>query len=65
MAAIASPCNKICTLDPVSGLCLGCGRTTDEIASWSALSDDDREAIMRKLPERLAALQARASASLN
>ena len=34
--AIESPCNKICTLDPASGLCIGCGRSLAEIARWSA-----------------------------
>jgi predicted Fe-S protein YdhL (DUF1289 family) len=65
MAAIASPCNKVCTLDPVSGFCLGCGRTSDEIASWSGLSDEKRETIMQTLPDRLAALRASTSANLN
>ncbi len=34
------PCVKICTLDARSGLCLGCGRTLDEIARWIG---DERE----------------------
>ena len=32
---IETPCVKICTLDARAGLCLGCGRTIDEIARWS------------------------------
>jgi hypothetical protein len=54
---IESPCNKICTLDARSGLCLGCGRTVDEIAHWSALSAAERARVMAELPARLAASQ--------
>jgi uncharacterized protein len=52
---IASPCNKVCTIDPRSGLCHGCGRTLTEIAQWGALSDSERERIMAELPQRLGA----------
>jgi hypothetical protein len=48
----SSPCIKICVIDPVSGLCEGCGRTLQEIAQWAALSEAERLAIMVKLPER-------------
>ncbi|HWM61977.1 MAG TPA: DUF1289 domain-containing protein [Rhizomicrobium sp.] len=49
---------KICTYDPGTGdpgtgLCLGCGRTLEEIAAWSALGDAERRAVMEQLPERL------------
>jgi hypothetical protein len=52
---IESPCVKICTLDARSGLCLGCGRTLDEIAQWRKLSDAERKRVMAELPARLAA----------
>jgi predicted Fe-S protein YdhL (DUF1289 family) len=52
---IESPCTKVCTLDARSGLCLGCGRTIDEIARWSAMSAAERARIMAELPGRLAA----------
>jgi uncharacterized protein len=48
-----SPCIKICTWDPESGLCLGCGRTLEEIGGWSAMTDAERRAVMEKLPDRL------------
>ena len=51
---IESPCVKICTLDARSGLCLGCGRTLDEIARWTAMSADERVRIIGELPARLA-----------
>jgi uncharacterized protein len=49
---IASPCNKVCTIDPRSGLCRGCGRTLDEIARWGSLGDGERQRIMSELPAR-------------
>lgn len=52
---IETPCVKICTLDARSGLCLGCGRTVDEIARWTAMSTAERQRIMGELPARLAA----------
>jgi predicted Fe-S protein YdhL (DUF1289 family) len=51
---IESPYVKICTLDARSGLCLGCGRTIDEIAHWSAMSTAERTRVTRELPARLA-----------
>ena len=52
---IASPCTKVCTIDPRSGLCHGCGRTLTEIAQWSSLSDSERQRIMAELAQRLGA----------
>ena len=49
---IETPCVKICTLDARQGLCLGCGRTIDEIARWGSLSAAERSRIMNELPER-------------
>lgn len=55
---IETPCVKICTLDAGHGLCLGCGRTTGEIAAWAGLTPAERRRIMDALPERLAAFNA-------
>jgi len=56
-----SPCIKICTYDPDSGLCRGCGRTLDEIGGWFSMTDDQRRAVMKMLPERLKRFAAPAS----
>ncbi len=53
---IETPCIRICTLDPGSGLCIGCGRTLDEITRWGSLSSADRREIMRELHRRLASI---------
>ncbi len=51
---IESPCVKICTLDARSGLCLGCGRTIEEISRWGGMTATERATIMNELPARLA-----------
>lgn len=56
MAAIVSPCIQLCTIDHVTRLCAGCGRTLEEIGSWLDYDDATRRAIMAKLPGRLARL---------
>ena len=55
---IESPCVKICTLDARKGRCLGCGRTLDEIADWSAMSASERKRIAGELSARLTAYSA-------
>lgn len=55
---IETPCRKICSLDPVRKLCIGCGRTRHEIAQWLFLSNEQRRTIMAQLPARLAAINA-------
>ena len=49
---LASPCNQVCRVDAASGWCLGCARTLDEIAHWSALGASDRQTILAALPQR-------------
>jgi predicted Fe-S protein YdhL (DUF1289 family) len=53
---VASPCISVCTMDAVSGLCIGCLRTLDEIAAWSVIDDATRRAIVEALPGRRARL---------
>ncbi|MGX1691606.1 DUF1289 domain-containing protein [Brevundimonas naejangsanensis] len=50
--SIASPCVMVCTVDGASGLCLGCLRTLQEIATWSRMTDEGRTAVMAELPGR-------------
>lgn len=52
---IETPCVKICTLDVRAGLCLGCGRTIDEITRWTSMNTSERAQVMNELPARLAA----------
>ena len=56
-----TPCIKICTYDPDSGLCRGCGRTLEEIGAWFSMTDAERRAVMETLPERIKRFAAEAS----
>ena len=40
---IESPCVKICKL--VERVCVGCGRTQDEIRDWVIMTDEERQAL--------------------
>lgn len=50
---IETPCIKVCTLDARNGVCLGCGRTIDEISRWAKMSGSERARVMSDLPARL------------
>lgn len=54
--APASPCVQICALD-AARICLGCGRSLDEIAQWSTAPAATRWAILRAARERMALRQ--------
>lgn len=51
---IESPCISICKLK--SGLCVGCGRTTDEITRWRSMKRPERMATNRRAAQRLKTL---------
>jgi predicted Fe-S protein YdhL (DUF1289 family) len=63
MADIESPCNKVCVVDPISALCIGCGRSLAEIESWLRMLPDQRVRVMAELPQRLSMLARRDAAS--
>ncbi len=53
--AVLSPCIGVCSLSD-DGLCLGCHRTSAEIARWPQMNDDERLRLMEAvLPLREAA----------
>lgn len=53
---VASPCVGTCKLDPVTGWCLGCARTGDEMADWRERTEAERTAIWEALPQRFSEL---------
>jgi uncharacterized protein len=42
-------------MDAASGLCEGCLRTLDEIATWGTMNDDDKRIVWQRLEQRRAA----------
>jgi len=53
---MTSPCIKVCQMDPLRGVCIGCCRTLDEIARWGGMEEPERIAVMRELAARRKAL---------
>lgn len=49
---LPSPCISVCTMELSSGLCKGCLRTLDEIASWSTLDDEGKRIIWARIETR-------------
>jgi uncharacterized protein len=60
--AIETPCINVCTVDPATSLCVGCGRSLDEIGRWLVMSPQDRRQIMAELPARRARLRGSSTA---
>lgn len=56
---IESPCVKICVLHRMSGYCIGCYRTGNEIAQWSTMSPEQRKTLMEQLPARQSSIAKR------
>ena len=51
VSAVPSPCVRNCCLDEQE-VCLGCGRTLDEIRDWSEAGDAERLTILERAAER-------------
>jgi len=49
---VDSPCNAICTIDPESGLCVGCRRTQSEIPNWLSYTNRQKKNILKDLKVR-------------
>lgn len=52
--SVPSPCIDLCRMDASSGLCEGCLRTLDEIAGWSAATDETKRLILAAIAQRRA-----------
>lgn len=63
MSSISTPCIGICVIDGDLKLCLGCGRTREEIGGWAGLEEAERLAIMAGLKARLDAAEAEVDAA--
>jgi predicted Fe-S protein YdhL (DUF1289 family) len=61
--AIETPCTRVCVVHPTRKLCIGCGRSLDEIARWIDFTAAERARVMAQLPARLAAMSAAAGAA--
>ena len=50
---IQSPCISVCRMSDDSGLCVGCFRTSVEIAGWSGASDDSKRGVWKLIEKRM------------
>ena len=57
-STVPSPCVRNCCLDE-QDVCLGCGRSLDEIRVWSEAADGERLSILERAAERRAEREAR------
>ncbi len=55
---VPSPCNGICELN-AKAVCIGCGRSCDEIARWPFLPPSMKRTVRDTAAERLKAMPAR------
>ena len=53
---VVSPCISICEMDQARGVCKGCYRTLEEIATWSRMDNQQRWDIVQSLRDRRRAL---------
>ena len=49
---IISPCVGVCSIDPQSDLCIGCLRTSPEIAMWPQIDRQRAYQIMKEIKVR-------------
>jgi predicted Fe-S protein YdhL (DUF1289 family) len=61
MPPASTPCINVCVVDPLAGLCVGCGRTVAEISLWPEMDEPARQSVMAALPARLLAARSRGS----
>ena len=47
-----SPCIGVCLIDPKTNLCLGCLRSSDEIAIWPLIDNQKALEIMKETKKR-------------
>jgi len=50
--AVRSPCVKVCQMDPVTQLCLGCCRIQEERDRWVAYSDAQQREVLQRCEQR-------------
>ena len=53
MQSVSSPCIDLCRLDVAGELCVGCGRSMEEIAVWKSADDAEKRAIVERAARRL------------
>jgi len=50
-STVESPCVSICELNE-QDICLGCGRSLDEVGAWLTASEEEKRQILLRAEER-------------
>jgi uncharacterized protein len=56
---VASPCISVCSVDPVTKMCIGCLRTLKEIGAWRTMTPPEKRAVVEATEERAKAIPRR------
>ncbi|MEL6538282.1 MAG: DUF1289 domain-containing protein [Bacteroidota bacterium] len=48
---VSSPCVMVCRLNQ-DAVCIGCGRTQEQIVRWLGYTEEERKEIMAGLPQK-------------
>ena len=51
-ADVASPCISVCSVDPVTKMCIGCLRTLKEIGAWRTMGLAEKRAVVDATEQR-------------
>lgn len=51
MIELASPCVNICKVE--DEVCIGCGRTLEEIENWTSMTNEERKYINERLSNNI------------
>ena len=44
---IESPCISVCRYE--DEICVGCGRTVDDVVNWYDMTDDEKQAVLNRI----------------
>jgi predicted Fe-S protein YdhL (DUF1289 family) len=48
-----SPCSKVCRYETGTDICIGCGRSAEEITAWSTATKERKTEIIKEAKKRL------------
>ena len=47
---IESPCVSVCRME--NEICVGCGRTLEEVVEWYNFTDEEKQAVLNRLEKK-------------
>jgi len=47
---IESPCISVCRME--NDVCIGCGRTVEEVVEWYNMTDTQKQAVLNRLEKK-------------